>query len=95
MIILFKDLVFKPHMLGRGAIHAKMDLPNDKWVSVVGGGVGLYGDGVNTFEVMTSDNTYDVFSYLTKEEVDNVLVALQLGDNNLFPKFKLKKHKLT
>ena len=46
----FDDLVFRPHVIGRGAVQARLDLGNDIEVSVVGGD-GLYGDGVTSFEV--------------------------------------------
>jgi len=51
-IIYFDNLVFKPHPAVMGGVQATGNFPiNGKWYSVVGGGVGLYGDGVNTFEV--------------------------------------------
>lgn len=59
-------------------------------LSVVGGGNGLYGDFVDTFEVALIDNKTkrfvtrnlfggddDVLAYQTKEELENILLFLQ------------------
>jgi hypothetical protein len=47
----FQDLEFAPHANGmKGAVQAKLELPNGIVISVVGGG-GLYGNGIETFEV--------------------------------------------
>lgn len=46
----FEDLEFKPHHNGEGVM-ASFDLGYGVWISVIGGGVGLYGDGVETFEI--------------------------------------------
>ena len=76
-IIYFENLEFKPHHLGRGAVQATGHFPiNGKWYSVVGGGVGLYGDGVNTFEVW-GDDMEDPIGYLTKDEVNDWLIEMQ------------------
>jgi hypothetical protein len=56
----FDDLVFRPHVIGRGAVQAKLDLGNDIEVSVVGG-PGLYGDGETTFEVAAFYKTLGKF----------------------------------
>lgn len=55
-IFTFDDLEFKPHGVVPGAVHAILELPNGTNVSVVGGGSGLYGDGVNTFECWYSED---------------------------------------
>ena len=47
----FNNLKFKPHKVGLGGVQALMKLNNGYSISVVGGRRGLYGDGVNTFEV--------------------------------------------
>jgi len=48
----FEDLVFTQHRNRMiGAVQAQHELPNRIIVSVVGGGQGLYGDGINDFEV--------------------------------------------
>jgi len=55
-IFTFDDLEFKPHGVVPGAVNAFLELPNGTNVSVVGGGSGrLYGDGVNAFECLYSD----------------------------------------
>jgi hypothetical protein len=53
-IYTFEDLEFNPHFI-HGAVKAFLELPNGTNVSVVGGGSGLHGDGVNTFECWYSD----------------------------------------
>ena len=76
-IIHFENLVFKPHPNGIGGVQARGHFPiNGKWYSVVGGGVGLYGDGVNTFEVW-GDDMDDVIGWLTKDEVEEWLLEMQ------------------
>ena len=79
------DLVFKPHAMGRGAVHARMDLGNDIEVSVVGG-PGLYGNGTTSFEVaafyitlgkfVPFDND-DVSGWNSKEEVTKIINRLE------------------
>ena len=46
-----KDLKFLPHPNGVGGVQCKIKTDNGYTISIVGGGLGLYGDGVNTFEV--------------------------------------------
>lgn len=45
----------------------------DTFISIVGGEKGLYGDGINTFEIMI-DN--DVDGWLSKEKINEKLAAL-------------------
>jgi hypothetical protein len=71
----FDDLEFKPHEL-KGAVHAVMTFPNGHRISVVGGGRGLYGDGVNTFEIWRSCDG-DVKGHLTKDDVTDQMLELQ------------------
>lgn len=81
----FEDLDFKPHPIGSG-VQAKIFFDNGYGASVVGGAYGLYGDGVNTFEVAVLygnadewDLTYntpitnDVMGNLTKSEIQGTL----------------------
>jgi hypothetical protein len=76
-IIHFENLVFKSHPNGMGGIQATGNFPiNGKWYSVVGGGIGLYGDGVTTFEVW-GDDMDDPIGYLTKDEVEEWLLDMQ------------------
>jgi hypothetical protein len=76
-IIHFENLVFKSHPNGMGGIQATGNFPiNGKWYSVVGGGIGLYGDGVTTFEVW-GDDMDDPIGYLTKDGVEEWLLDMQ------------------
>jgi len=60
-----------------GGVQATGNFPiNGKWYSVVGGGIGLYGDGVKTFEVW-GDDMDDPIGYLTKDEVEEWLLDMQ------------------
>jgi hypothetical protein len=82
----FDDLVFKPHLIGRGAVQAKLDLGNDIEISVVGG-PGLYGDGKTTFEVAAFYKTLgkflpmpdgdEVLGWNSKEEVTKIINYLE------------------
>ena len=72
----FEDLKFNPHSTITGAIHAKINFENGHRISVVGGGFGIHGDGVNTFEIWRSCDE-DVQNYLTKEEVTQQMIELQ------------------
>lgn len=84
LIKTFNDLKFKrhgnPYMAEQGAIQATMTLDNGRWISIVGGGSGLYGDGVNSFEMgfELPDGSIDVFGYLTKEGVTHEMIKMQM-----------------
>lgn len=71
----FDDLDFKPHPLISGALQATGNI-NGKWYSVVGGGFGLYGDGLTTWEYW-DDNLDDPVGYITSELVSEYLKKLQ------------------
>ena len=90
----FDDLIFKPHPLSSikpGAVQALQQFHNNYTISVVGGpdGCGLYGDGVETFEVAIfqpdgefyipdgGDSLDAVVGYLTKEEVTKIIHNIQ------------------
>ena len=90
----FDDLIFKPHPMADwkpGAVQAKQTFHNNYTISVVGGpeGCGLYGDGVETFEVaiFQPDGEFytpaggDVFDqvrgWLTKEDVTKIIRNIQ------------------
>lgn len=88
----FDDLIFKPHPLAiykPGAVQAKQQFHNNYTISVVGGpsGCGLYGDGVDTFEVaiFTPEGDFyqslnwddQVMGWLTKEDVTKIIKNIQ------------------
>ncbi len=83
----FKDLIFEPHGLSkdypssmpdtlgfRNMVQATMEFDNGNTISVVGGGP-VYGDGINTFEVM--DHEGEVHGYLSKHEVTEIILKAQ------------------
>jgi hypothetical protein len=78
----FDDLKFGPHrnsfMLS--AVQALFDFDNGHWVSVVGGGQGLYGDGKKTFEVgfPLPDDSIDAVGWLSPEEVTKLMFEIQM-----------------
>ena len=72
----FEDLQFKQHPTKLSAVQATMEFDNGHRISVVGGGVGLYGDGVHTFEIWRSCDD-NVKEWLTPEEVTEQMVSLQ------------------
>jgi len=78
----FEDLVFNPHPHAKGGVQAIMKFQNGHSISVVGGSNGylrLYGDGVTTFEIWTSDNN-DVVGWLTPDEVtQHMLITQSIG----------------
>lgn len=69
-----QDFEMMSHPLIPGAVQYKVhDTDGNRLYSVVGGGIGLYGDGVTTFE-MYSDAIGDVvLSYATAEEINEYL----------------------
>lgn len=76
-IIYFENLEFKRHPVVEGGVQATGNFPiNGKWYSVVGGGHGLYGDGVETFEIW-GDGMDDVIGWLSKSEVNDWLIDMQ------------------
>jgi len=78
-IFTFEDLVFKTHSaIGVPAVSASLKFKNEGWISVVGGSSYLHGDGENTFEVMSSMTENDVLSYLTREEVTEHMISIQM-----------------
>ena len=51
----FEDLVFQPHTVIPGGKQARLSFEDGTNVSVIGGNMGVYGDGETTFEVWFSD----------------------------------------
>ena len=78
----FKNLVFEKHKIVPNGVQAKMKFNNGEWISVVGGigNCGLYGNGITSFEVMSSvteKTKQGVRGWLSKKQVDNHLRYLQ------------------
>jgi hypothetical protein len=68
----WKELVFKSHPYIEGGIQCRIDFPNGYRISIVGGGRGLYGDGIQSFEVWSTitEKSHDgVKGYQTKKQV--------------------------
>lgn len=78
-IKMFSDLKFKPHKVVPKAVMSSLDFDNDHFISVVGGGTGLYGDGVTTFEVGFSGGIGDfvVEGHLSIDEVTQKMIDIQ------------------
>jgi len=77
-VYIFEDLQFHSHGVVPDAIQATLNF-GDKYISVVGGGEGLYGDGKVTFEVLTSE-AEDVEGHIGKDRVTEILLELQEDD---------------
>jgi hypothetical protein len=77
----FEDLIFKPHGLGEG-VHAVLKFDNGQFASVVGGAKGLYGDGVETFELGYDDGygNIDVIGWLNPDEITEEMFKLQIQE---------------
>ena len=78
-VYIFDDLQFNPHGVVPGAVQATHFNFGDKYISVVGGGEGLYGNGETSFEVLTSEAD-DVEGHIGKERVTEILLELQEDD---------------
>ena len=80
-VYIFDDIDFQPHGVVPNAIQSSFEFPNpdggdDIWISIVGGGDGLYGDGKDTFEVWSSEMD-DPKGWLNKDEVTQELLKVQ------------------
>ena len=82
----FDDLGFHGHHVVHGGVQATVDFPNGYGASVVGGGSGLYGNGITTYELaVTHGNvlcystpiTDDVLGWRTKDEITASLQAIE------------------
>ena len=75
----FSDLEFTPHQVVPQAVSSYIVFDNDHFVSVVGGGEGLYGDGKSSFEVGFSDENggIDVEAWLSPQEVTELMIDIQ------------------
>jgi hypothetical protein len=88
-ITCFDDLVFGAHLNGReGNVQAMHELPNGITISVVGG-YGLYGDGIESFEVaafrkeskdwIPLSEYDDVVGWRSKDEVTEIIQSLLMS----------------
>ena len=70
------DFKKKAHHCIPGAVQYLYELEDDKdnMVSIVGGGFGIHGDGVRTFEMWDTKNMYDPTGYMTSEEINQWLL---------------------
>jgi|TARA_R110002111_G_scaffold261373_1_gene334186 hypothetical protein len=76
----FKDLEFNPHTAVKGAVHARLSFDNGTFISVVGGADGLYGNGITSFEVLstvTENTVAGVNGWLSIAQVTNRMRYLQ------------------
>jgi len=78
-IKMFSDLTFGPHKVVPQGVQSILNFENGYFVSVVGGGLGLYGDGESSFEVGFNDisGEFEVVGHLSPEEVTELMVELQ------------------
>jgi hypothetical protein len=70
-----EDFVKKSHGVLPGAtqwLYNRND-GNHNIISIVGGGLGLYGDGVESFEMWDTKYMNDPQGYMTKEEIQTWL----------------------
>ena len=70
-----EDFTKKIHRVIPGATQWLFEYNNDtnEMISIVGGGFGLHGDGVRTFEMWDTKNMYDPQGYMTTEEIQEWL----------------------
>ena len=64
----FAELLWEEHCYFHEGKEAKVEFANGEWCSILGGGE-AYGDGINSFELMTSVGTPDVVGWLSKDEL--------------------------
>lgn len=83
-IKIFSDLEFKPHGVVPEGVMSSLIFDNGQFVSVVGGGEGLYGNGVTTFEVGFKGGRGDfvVEGHLSPEEVTQKMIDIQSKSPN-------------
>lgn len=68
-----KDFTEKAHEIYRGAKQWNPTKETETFISVIGGGKGIYGDGVKTFEIMIANDTY---SYESVETINQLLAKI-------------------
>lgn len=72
-LIFPNDFTKKSHPVIPRAVQFLPTKKQDIFISIVGGGMGLYGDGENTFEIMIDD---EVTGWLTNEEINIKLKSI-------------------
>lgn len=78
---MFNKLKFEQHSpYNPNGIKAKMFFPNGYGVSVVGGGTGLYGDGVNTFELAVLKGNIDEWDLTYETLITNDVIGWKSQD---------------
>ena len=85
----WSDIKFEKHSYHKEGVQARVEFPNGEWCSIIGAPYsqdfgGLYGDGVNTFEIMSSSTKktqLGVKGWLTKRQVLNHLRYLKGKEN--------------
>lgn len=69
-----KDFQKEQHQIIPNAFQWRPIKENKTFISVVGGGQGLYGDGKDTFEIMID---YDVIGWLSEHEINERLKEIE------------------
>lgn len=83
MTISFDQLAFKDHAMFENVKHCRIEFKNKHFVSILGGNnFSVYGDGVNDFEVFTSE---------LQENKQDVVIAEIPKVNQILAEF-CKKH---
>jgi len=73
-----EDFIQRVHPAISGATQWTLSDADDNMLfSVVGGGTGIYGDGVRTFEMYDSNEGDVVLQYATAEEINDYLSKLE------------------
>jgi hypothetical protein len=70
-----EDFTGKPHRVVPGAYQWLFEYNNDtdEMISIVGGGSGLYGDGITTFEMWDTKNMDEPEGYMTTDDINQWL----------------------
>jgi hypothetical protein len=70
-----EDFTGKPHRVVPGAYQWLFEYNNDtdEMISIVGGGSGLYGDGITTFEMWDTKNMDEPQGYMTTDDINQWL----------------------
>jgi hypothetical protein len=79
--ILFDELEFETHPYDDEAVWCNVEFDNDNYISIVGGGSTMYGNGTTTFEIKSTftDMTEEgVIAYATIDKLNHHLILLQI-----------------